>query len=285
MTWGAIPDIQIGRRREDTRRLKVDWRHTDRHVRAGRLVILVHGFRVGTSRAEDDYDSLLRTLQAIAPRLHDDARTLSWPGDVGPLDYHEAVVRAQGDVADALYEFVVHDAVCRRCELVFVCHSLGCRLLLETITRLHQAGRLDILARTSVFLMAAAIPVNIVESQACRDALSECRRADIFHSFSDWVLRWTFPVGERNVPGAPPGPAEAVGLKGRPRDGLWRKASKMSGYDHGAYWTSEVVPYRIALAFGEAERRPMERRQPARRLFGVRVMKARMLPARSMPVG
>ena len=127
-----------------------------------------------------------------------------WPGDadwwwfLDKLDfliYPAAVhtsVRAARDLANLLWEMPNLERV------DFIAHSLGCRVVLETLLLL-RARSLPIVGR--VVSMAAAVPSEMLEPGGKFFELlsvleGEGTRIQVLYSEQDWVLHYTFPPGQ-----------------------------------------------------------------------------------------
>lgn len=171
-----------------------------------------------------------------------------WPGD-GALwrwiDWADALVypKAVGTApkAAAVLADLIVDKFPNLERVNFIAHSLGCRVALETVSRLLQRGRPAV---GRLCLMAAAVPCEMVEADGrfaadLRRLQAQGVRIHILHSDADTVLKWTFVPGQ-----AAAGPKEAsmraLGLKGPPRDmpGLGENVTegRISGAGHSDYW-------------------------------------------------
>ena len=74
-------------------------------------------------------------------------------------------------------------------ELSFVSHSLGGRLVLEAVKRLHRPAR-------EVCLMAAAVDDDCLSTRQYEAALANAKRISVLASRSDWVLAAAYPAGD-----------------------------------------------------------------------------------------
>jgi len=243
-----------------------------------RIVILVHGFNNDWAEASKNYRDFAQQLDSVAGgRLisHDWAQVwkLFWPGyvvrplspvheerpDVLPhlhdpadeekhfvqsaFSYSRQVKKAP-DVGAALADFLdAHGAL----EVVFVAHSLGCRVVLEALRALKAKGH-DLRVRLKgTCLMAAAVPTYMVADVSTGSIGTMIRDSPsmrVLYSGRDTVLRWAFPPGQWLAnEGAR---TEAVGLRGGPR-GAWR-ARDDSGLRHGHYWShASTAPHGLRL--------------------------------------
>lgn len=251
-------DIRIGAIAQDSGGRRFGVQAASHLLRARRRVILVHGFNTSPEASAKDYDRFRDHLRGLAPRLNRDVKTLTWPGRAL---YWNAVIRSRGDSAQVLSGYLARAAARRPEELVFVAHSLGCRLVLEALDRMPAADRASLLPRVRLFLMAAAVPTRLVAAGgALRSAVADCARAEIFYSRSDLVLGTVFTFGQLGDMGRF---TEAVGWSGEPAS-LWgRGRHHMVGYGHGAYWTNEATAYRVASSLGAAQERRLAG-QPAK---------------------
>ena len=147
--------------------------------------------------------------------------------------------------------------------MVIVAHSLGCRMTLEAVARLSDAQS----ARLRLFLMAAAVPVGLVEAEtSLAAAVARTAGADALHSRADGVLDFWFRLGQSAAPGEEGLLPEAVGLRGGPERSVWTLASEMPGYDHDQYWSGHRMATHLANRLGAAvaKPRPVRLAAPAR---------------------
>ncbi|WP_449067041.1 alpha/beta hydrolase [Prosthecobacter sp.] len=213
-------------------------------------VVFVHGYNNTHDQAQVSYARFrgwLEKLKAPARVLE-----LHWPGDLiytfpGLFAYPAQINRA----IDCAYLFARWiEAQPSQASFTLVGHSLGCRLILETLKTLNSADRRRI---TGVCLMAAAVPATMIKSKTLgplhTNAGTQWR---ILHSHGDLlVLGATFHLGQIFESFFSP----AVGYSGEPGD-LWRNAGLCAEmgdgldggkpfYNHGWYWPggrSERMP-------------------------------------------
>lgn len=184
-----------------------DWR-AGQSRRQTELLVLVHGFNNHRREAQDAYLGF-RALQkqrldaAYTSGFEDMLGDGFWPGDAnftGPLDlvdflvYPATVARAK-QTAVVLAGYLAT----QRADVVslsFVGHSMGCRVILETIKLLLPVpGYRDRIAK--VCLMAAAVPTRAVfPGGDLADALGAARQVEVLHSSDDLVLNLAFPIGQ-----------------------------------------------------------------------------------------
>ena len=136
-----------------------------------RIIILVHGFNVDAKKARKTYQDFLTRLQAQTwPAQLDSFGAfwgLHWPGDhrsrVASLLTFPVRVEGTRSVAHGLTRFIV-DYLGPDQEVFFIAHSLGCRVVLETLHEIaerkspspERAGA----SVQGTFLMAAAVPYD-----------------------------------------------------------------------------------------------------------------------------
>ncbi|MGQ0590297.1 MAG: hypothetical protein ACT4N8_12340, partial [Sphingosinicella sp.] len=145
-------------------------------------------------------------------------------------------------------------------ELVIISQSLGGRLSIEFLTHLERSSRPAKLDKIVVFLMAAAVPIEL--DQLIAEATRNADEIVVLHSIHDKVLRRWFRLGQTVArEGRWP---EAVGYAGRPGSPPWSFDRGMNGYDHGDYWDDpgacEAIGERLQAYFpGIAFRANFER--------------------------
>jgi hypothetical protein len=143
-------------------------------------------------------------------------------------------------------------------EVVFIAHSLGCRVVMETLRNLVNTP----VRVLGICLMAAAVPVSTVAPGG--DLRSGAQLSDkvyILYSPADRVLHWAFRPGQfRAHLGTFP---EAVGRFGNPFHRLYTVFDNVvnTALDHGDYYrgrgTDDPGPNRtrptIARLFGRPQ--------------------------------
>jgi len=222
-----------------------DWRH---------LLVLVHGFNNAESEVKNKYGRYVDILRPgleksrVAP---DAVAKLHWPGNtaVGPfpiLDFAgypidvERALQSVGPLVAFLSRLIVTRPPGRL--ISFVGHSLGCRLILETMRQFGTAGAAGA-PFAVVSLMAAAVPVVLAEAgQPLAVAPAAARTVLKAHSRSDWVLWLAFPAGQFLAwAGGIERAAyeEAIGRNGDPAG--FGESLPRKGNGHGDYWTDEYA--------------------------------------------
>jgi pimeloyl-ACP methyl ester carboxylesterase len=242
-------------------------------------LVMVHGFNNNDGEAAIAYDGFRqRQLEAFADvDVIDLNRRLGdafWPGDAdwGWFDlvdfgvYSTAVGHARRTAAE-LRELLLR--MPSLLEVEFIGHSLGCRLILETLELFRQNH--DGPAVRRVCLMAPAVPMEMLEPRGrYHDLLASLAmngtRVLVMHSRQDKVLHLAFAAGQATA-----GPDErstrALGREGpNPLLPGYRATlddRQMSGADHGDYWGHSGTSVaresaRTAGRFFEIGNRPRE---------------------------
>lgn len=152
------------------------------------VVFALHGFNVTESAGR-------RTLGDFAALVPSPLLTLGvlWPGDgaANALTYPFEEKPAD-DTATWLARTVL-DHARPTARLNFIAHSLGCRVVLETMRRLLRHGR----TAARVGLMAGAVDGDaLARADRYRAAVRAAERVAILASRKDWVLEWAFPAGD-----------------------------------------------------------------------------------------
>lgn len=221
--------------------------------RETRIILLVHGYNVNRR----DGQAALKQLADALTRSADVAHVVvTWPGDSWamaagyPLEGNDA-----DDSARELVRFVdrvLQDGV----QLSFVSHSMGGRVVMETIKRLPP-GRFAV---SQVCVMAAAIDdFSLAWHAAYLAAVGNSGRVTVLASQSDKVLRFAYPSGDflqsflffwKDASG------KALGLRGpRGKDGVAVPANVLhvqipdvAKVNHGDYISANPRPKHVAAA-------------------------------------
>lgn len=272
-------------------RLATRVRETNRILYSGGArMILIHGYNVEVSQARASYADAMSRLAESSPGL---ARALvgsvwwlHWPGDLKrptPKELPAELKRqsvARLIASTGSYPWQIESArlggrllarflldnhrAGQTGPVVLVAHSLGCRLVSETLLQLHSDGGRQ---PTEVTLMAAAVPTFMWRSRRRFGELTSiASRVSILHSYDDYVLAYTFPIGQtartllsREKEGFFP---LAVGAVGEPTDLEWHRQHTKLG--HGEYWSSTELTDQLRsivrrVKFGSS---PLPRRGP-----------------------
>jgi esterase/lipase superfamily enzyme len=153
------------------------------------VVFMVHGFNVSRS----DGTAELRNLGALLPAAAGGAAVATlWPGDsmLGPASYPFETNKAD-DTAVELAKFI-GDNLLPGCSISFAAHSLGSRVVMQTVQQLKIKG----VPVAQVCLMAGAIDNNsLADAGHYRPAAEYAERVAVLYSPSDKVLRYAYPAG------------------------------------------------------------------------------------------
>jgi pimeloyl-ACP methyl ester carboxylesterase len=217
------------------------------------VFILIHGYQNSEDQARVSYHRFHASLRT-ALGFHDPKRLGSfwgfhWPGNhrrylTSVLTYPARVPEALLS-AERLAEYITNMEADQ--EVVLVAHSLGCRIALEVVKRVRLAmepGEYSGGKIRMVFLLAAAVPVNLCESEdAYLKTIPDCEEY-AFYSSRDKALGLAFSFGEQMYSGFW---ATAVGRTGEPQDDRWTDR-RPTGLNHGDYWTADKIA-RLVVEF------------------------------------
>ncbi|MDJ0729958.1 MAG: alpha/beta hydrolase [Crocosphaera sp.] len=222
-------------------------------INSREIIILIHGYNVSEEGAkeaytkfQDNFDFYCKKMSALNQVIY----WFLWPSDkANKLDsivcYYKTVRVAKicgKKLGEYLNKLQLKSSNNQPPRIILIGHSLGCRLLLEALKRTKKDNK-----NWEIFLMAAAVPVNLIEAGELLDLKRDTRENyNILYSKNDLVLTVAFPPGQRL---AGEGSWEAVGLKGNPNSGVWSKRKEVS-YDHSGYWKGEEAAEWISLQLG-----------------------------------
>ncbi len=223
-----------------------------------RLVVLVHGYNDTLSAARGSYAEFGEHLGdmygdggSLIPEL---LVKFYWPGDtkLGPASFlsYSFEINDAKKSAKKLAGFLrgLHGPDGAPIQLNVVAHSLGCRVLLETIRELPRPLQQLAIHFGVVCLMAAGVQVDMVEpGERLEHTLEAPQRLLVLHSTGDRVLHYAFPLGQ-TAAGEGFFPT-ALGRFGPPP---WvpGEHEAVDELDHGEYWGAEVSAYEIAKRLG-----------------------------------
>src|SRR5450432_3272398 len=188
------------------------WADVERAVRGKHVCFLVHGFNV-------DRDSGYTELGSFGQELAADGALIGVPKPAGPLNLHAAGIDVVipvlwvGDWFSPInYPFVLPDirltgkyfadliasSATQMSRISFVSHSMGARVVLETVqSSVAAAARAG--SRRPVFdtliLTAAAVSDEVLDDPDYADAVDAVRRFVVVSSRADQVLSGAFPAG------------------------------------------------------------------------------------------
>jgi len=241
-----------------------------------RMIVFIHGYNNDRAQAQESYD-------IVTKRLPDGDREAAWeffwPGFIerltGASSDRALLLAPFRDVRQtesnqvisaASYPLQVHKAkevgralgrfldYVRPDSLIFVAHSLGCRVALEAIRFLVSDGASRRTAMAGACLMAAAVPTYMVDSSRrgvvgdLRAAAKAIVRSFVLHSTNDLVLRALFRIGQTSAgEGFLP---VAVGFNGGP-DTPWSGRGN-TGLGHSGYWQHPATAPATLRAIGHA---------------------------------
>jgi hypothetical protein len=165
---------------------------------SGQVTFLVHGFNVDRSSG---VGSLTRLAQLLADdHFEGEIVCVLWPGDspIGPLSYPFTEGKQAEDTARELVRFIdAHLGAATR--MNFLAHSLGSRVVLETLNNLHReaAGDRNVYPVSQVCLMAAAVDdYCLAPPRKYKAATERATRLVALCSREDLVLRAIYPLGD-----------------------------------------------------------------------------------------
>lgn len=162
-------------------------------AKSPQLTFLLHGFAVNEREGRIALRNFGERVRAELPLLDGDVVALLWPGDdrLSPISY--SVEERDADQTAKLLGDLIALSLRPAVPVNFVAHSLGCRVVLETMRRLRVHG----LSSDQVVLMAGAVDADaLARGTRYRDAVSSARRVSVLSSRRDNVLKFAFPVGD-----------------------------------------------------------------------------------------
>lgn len=165
-------------------------RTLDELKRAARIVFCLHGYNVKRS----DGQQTLRDLALRFAQQGDAALVaVTWPGDSwARFASYPFEGRDADDTAASLARFIT-EHIAPLTELAFVSHSLGARVVFETIDRLPR-GRFVL---GQVCVMAPAIDNDSLAHEGMyREATTLTKRVAVLSSTKDVVLGRAYPLGD-----------------------------------------------------------------------------------------
>jgi pimeloyl-ACP methyl ester carboxylesterase len=170
------------------------------------LVVLIHGFNNHVEEAQTAYLGFRRRQSGFlsegdAERLELMLGDVFWPGDadwglvdiLDALYYPKTIAKARA-TAGILADYLVTRTDVHN--LSFIGHSMGCRVVLETIKELKARNHPTPIRK--VCLMAAAVPTYFVfpPDGSLDAALHAADQSRMLFSPDDGVLAWAFGPGQ-----------------------------------------------------------------------------------------
>ena len=160
---------------------------------SGPLTFLLHGFNVDWNAGWTTTRRFALLLEQVAPSLEGHIVAVLWPGDdrFSPLTY--SLEERDADETATRLSRTLTERIRPSQPIDLVAHSLGCRVALETMSRV--AGSAVLVDRA--LLMAAAVDADaLARPSRYRDAVQRAGRVFWLSSERDWVLRAAFPIGD-----------------------------------------------------------------------------------------
>jgi esterase/lipase superfamily enzyme len=212
--------------------------------RVSNLLFFVHGFNNERDDANVSYIEFADILKKFNPNITESIICLHWPGNYkfirGSqfLFYPQIIKRAKSTAQELSFFLKKNFHLFKNKKITFIAHSLGSRLVIETLANLFQSKFKDV--NINIFLMAAAIPNNLVSiNPRLKQGLKMANGGKtVMFSKGDRVLRYAFRAGQKIEWGEES--SEAVGLYGKPEFNTWDKRVNLSPYGHSDYWVSET---------------------------------------------
>ncbi len=205
--WNAPGSLR--RRLADGGARYLDWETVRQRLADRSVCFVVHGFNVNRDRGYPGYGAMAQQLSGLGPLLPglparlgaiaecDLVIPVLWPGD-----WHLPGVNypfEMGDVyktGEQFAVFLVSDAA-RLSSVSFASHSLGARVVLETMSRALAHRRADAAPRfDAAILMAAAADEDILDDPRYARAVQALGRIIVVSSAKDSVLGDIFPTGD-----------------------------------------------------------------------------------------
>jgi hypothetical protein len=154
------------------------------------IAFLVHGFNVNRS---DGKDSLLRFAANLPARSETAYVAVLWPGDHWSRAASYSFEGTDADDSARALTRYIGDVIRRGTNLSFVSHSLGGRVVMETVKRLNQA-HYNI---RQVCLLAPAIDdFSLAHEATYLKAVPKAQRVAVLASRGDRVLKYAYPAGD-----------------------------------------------------------------------------------------
>jgi pimeloyl-ACP methyl ester carboxylesterase len=234
--------------------------------------LLVHGYNNNPAEAAESYFTLRRNVDQLLQNcgvgepsrkfFQQEIWEFYWPG-YEPLSHVSAtdspralsesiasaptypieVKKARSWVPTGLAAYL---ASVRPSEIFFIGHSLGCRVILETIVRLMTPTQR--IAISGFMLMAGAVPIHLLlQSTAFFQHTRNAGKRYCLYSWFDAVLGIAFPPGQIAAGEAPLyGVPVATGLVGTPTN--FYHLRNRTDLGHGGYWKEGLFKARSSYA-------------------------------------
>jgi len=226
------------------------------------ICLFLHGYNTDRPAALRQMDRLVATAQAqgrVPDVLRRNAWGVMWPGfaKVGFvtaawswLTYSQQLATAR-EAGRQLADYLLRKAAPRRCQVMLLAHSLGCRVALETLANLR--GKWPASNVPLAILMAAAVPLDLLRpGEPLRSSADMAERTVVLFSYRDDVLMGPFKIGQTLSwdGGFLP---EAVGATGLPEE-LWTESLETEN-DHSGYFDDDYAASAVMRSLGAVARR------------------------------
>jgi len=243
------------------------------------LLILVHGYNNTTTQANKSFVNqigLLKRHFGTSRYAPDAIAFFHWPGNYGVRGFsllgYPADIQRAIDSADRLASYLANfprPADPGAFKVTIVGHSLGCRLILEMLTRLPNVLNPNVQV---VSLMAPAVPIELVDTAGTlHAAVLPPRNMLKCYSHQDLALSVGFPqmqwaafrlgIEQENYP-------EAVGLYGNPA-AMCKGVQTYHG--HSDYWDDEDLANEYLAQIDPTRPSPPPPVRPAGRSLAERI--------------
>jgi pimeloyl-ACP methyl ester carboxylesterase len=216
------------------------------------FVLLIHGYNVNQDDAHSSYQGFTNKLgKWLPPSVIDTIWEFYWPGSlpipgISALSYPVQIGNAKTS-ADRLAKYIkqVIGKSVHPIPITIVGHSLGCRVVMETLNLLGT-----LLHQFQVCVMAAAVQVDAINNGGkFNNAIEGTDNRYALHSSKDAILKYAFRAGQTAAfEGFFP---EAVGSDGNPQY-IWTSISSDTQLGHGDYWDADISADRVASYLGVA---------------------------------
>ena len=156
-------------------------------IRGRDMVLATHGFNVGQKSGVNALTIWGEHYGLASPAEY---VGVLWPGDsrfLPILDY--PVEGAEANRSGRLLAKFLNRWAAGAASLSFVSHSLGARMVLETVRGLERGREVR-----RMILMAGAIEDDCLVNEY-RDAAARVQEITVVASREDWVLQFAFPIG------------------------------------------------------------------------------------------
>jgi len=153
------------------------------------LTFIIHGYNVNRENGRDSLTSAAQQLTAGRPASY---VGVLWPGDHWTRALSYPFEGRDADDSAAFLARYIQDVIARGSRLSFVSHSLGARVLFETVKRLRPDYSIG-----QVLTMAPAVDDTSVATPGdYLPAVVRSERVAVLASRKDKVLQLAYPVGD-----------------------------------------------------------------------------------------